>query len=154
MLQWRPVVSASVTTRRTEPENVGVPKPSRLSSVGVSLPADSSADIAAGDSTGGSIAVGPIAVRPVPVVPIAIVAVGPIAIVIAVVPIAAVAVAPMPVAIVPIPAIATGNAAVTGFGTNAVRLMKRGGDMARADGINNMAMPRKRELVIAIRVVM
>ena len=64
---------------------VGVSKPSRLSAVGISLPEDSSADIAASNSTGDSIAVGSVAVGPiavaVAVVPIAIVAVGPIAIV-------------------------------------------------------------------------
>ena len=58
------------------------------------------------------------------------------------------------VAVAAIPAVATGNAAVTGFGTHAVRLMKWRRRHGLADGINNMAMPRKRELVIAIRLVM
>ena len=55
-----------------------MPKPSRLSAVGVSLPEDSSADIAAGNSTADSIAVAPIAVGPIRAIAVAPIAVGTI----------------------------------------------------------------------------
>ena len=81
-------------------------QPSRLGSMGVSLPEDSSADIAAGDSTADAVAVAPIAVGTI----------------------RAIAVAPIP-AVAGDAAVAVAN--ILGFGRHAVRPMKR---RSRQDG--------------------